>query len=195
MGGAALLLLAAVGALLALPSVPSWFVHADPVTPCDVIVVAGSNPEGSTELEGARLWKRGAGRFILCTGRPAAWNVLGDEVMARHLRALGIPVSRVLTFGIPYSEASDAGTMREEVRLLLPFLQRRRFRSALVMTPELQSRRRSFLLQPWRRAGLQAFVHPIPDAEFRTAEWWRRKRDTKSLVSEALGWLTLPFGG
>ena len=85
--------------------------------------------------------------------------------------------------------------MREEVRLLLPFLRRQRFRSVVVVSPEMQSRRRSHLVQTWRRAGLRVLIHPIPETEFHTAGWWRRKRDTKLLVTELLGWLTLPFGG
>jgi hypothetical protein len=180
---------------LALPAMPGWLIHADSPARCDVIVVAGSNPEGSTEREGARLWRGGEAQRILCVGHPVAWHVAEDEVMARHLRVLGVPSGRVLTFDIPSSDAADAGTMREEVRLLLPFLLRQRFRSAVVVSPELQSRRRSFLLQPWRRAGLRVLVQPIPDPAFRAAGWWRRKRDTKRLVGEMLGWLTLPFDG
>ena len=64
-----------------------------------------------------------------------------------------------------------------------------------MVSPALESRRRSLLLRPWRRAGLRALVHPIRDAGFLAAGWWRRKTDTKLVVSEALGWLTLPFGG
>jgi hypothetical protein len=78
---------------------------------------------------------------------------------------------------------------------LLPFLRRQRVRSVLVVSPELQSRRRSHLVQPWRRAGLRVRVDPVPDPSFRADGWWRRKRDTKRLVGEMLGWLTLPFGG
>jgi len=180
LAGAALLGLAVIAARLALPSVPGWSIHADALAPCDVIVVAGSDPEGSTEAEGARLWRAGSGRYLLCAGRPAAWHVLEEVVMARHL---------------PFSDAPDAGTMREENRRLLPLLRRRGFRSALVVSSALESRRRSLLLRPWRRAGLRALVHPIPDAGFLEAGWWRRKTDTKLVVSEALGWLTLPFGG
>ena len=170
LAGAALLGLAVIAARLALPSVPGWSIHADALAPCDVIVVAGSDPEGSTEAEGARLWRAGSGRYLLCAGRP-------------------------LTLDIPFSDAPDAGTMREENRRLLPLLRRRGFRSALVVSSALESRRRSLLLRPWRRAGLRALVHPIPDAGFLEAGWWRRKTDTKLVVSEALGWLTLPFGG
>jgi hypothetical protein len=195
LGGSVLLVLAAIGLRLALPSMPRWFIHTDPPATCDVIVVAGSNPEGSTEAEAARLWRSRAGRMILCVGRPSAWHVTEDEVMARHLRSLGVPANRVLAFDIPFSNAPDAGTMREEVRLLLPFLRRQRFRSAVVIASELQSRRRSYRLRPWRRAGLRVLVHPIPDPAFHAAGWWRRKRDTKLVVGEMLGWLALPFGG
>jgi len=195
LAGSALLGLAIITARLALPSVPGWFIHADPLAPCDVIVVAGSDPEGSTEAEGARLWRAGTSRYLLCVGRPAAWHVLEEVVMARHLRTLGVPPDRILTLDIPFSDAPDAGTMREENRRLLPLLRRRGFRSALVVSPALESRRRSLLLRPWRRAGLRALVHPIRDAGFLAAGWWRRKTDTKLVVSEALGWLTLPFGG
>ena len=195
LGGIGFLGLAATAARLALPSVPGWFIHADPPAPCDVILVAGSNPEGSTETEGARLWRAGSGSDVLCVGRQAAWHVMEDQVMARHLRTLGIPSSRILTFAIPFSDAVDAGTMREENRLLLPLLRRRGFRSVLVISPALESRRRSLLLRPWRRAGLRVLVRPIPDPRFHTAGWWRRKMDTKFVVGEALGWLTLPFGG
>jgi hypothetical protein len=191
----ALLGLAAAAARLALPSVPEWFIHADAPAPCEVIVIAGSDPEGSTEAEAARLWRAGTGRYLLCVGRQAAWHVMEDEVVARHLQALGIPSSRVLTFAIPFSDAADAGTMREENRLLLPLLRRRGFRSVLVISPALESRRRSLLLRPWRRAGLRVLVHPIPDPRFRATGWWRRKTDTKFVVGEALGWLSLPFGG
>jgi uncharacterized SAM-binding protein YcdF (DUF218 family) len=195
LGGLALLGLAAAAARLALPVVPGWFLYADPPAACDVILAAGSNPAGSTEAEGARLWHAGFGRCILCLGRQAAWHVAEEEVMARHLRSLGIPASRILIFDIPFSDAADAGTMREENRLLLPLLRRRGFRSVLVISSALESRRRSLLLRPWRRAGLRVLVHPIPDHEFRAVGWWRRKMDTKRIVSEALGWLTLPFGG
>src|SRR5437763_15164801 len=74
-----------------LPIFPGWFIQSDPLTPCDVIVVAGSNPQGSTEEEGVRLWRRGLGRSLMCVGRPAAWHVAEDEVMVRHARALGVP--------------------------------------------------------------------------------------------------------
>jgi hypothetical protein len=159
-----------------------------------VIVVAGSNPKGSTEREGVRLWRRGYGRYLLCVGRPAAWNVKEEEAMARHARDLGMPADRVLTYHIPFSTAPDAGTMREEARLLLPFLQQQGFRSALVVSAELQSRRKARMLRPWRRAGLRVRIHPISGPEFQADGWWRRKTDTKMVVSEAIGWLTMPFG-
>jgi hypothetical protein len=179
---------------LALPSIPGWFIHADRLAPCDLIVVTGSNPEGSTEEEGVRLWRRGLARRLLFVGRPAAWNVAEDEVMVRHARALGVPADRLLRFHLPFSSDPDAGTMREEQRRLLPFLQARGVRSVLVVSGEIQSRRKSLLLRPWRRAGLRVLVHPIPGPDFRATRWWRRKMDTKVIVGEALGWLTLPFG-
>jgi uncharacterized SAM-binding protein YcdF (DUF218 family) len=194
LGAVVALGLAVVLARLALPVIPGWFIRADPLTPCDVIVVAGSNPAGSTEAEGARLWQRGFGHYLLCVGRPAAWRVAEEAVMARHARALGVPADRVLRFHIPFSYAPDAGTMREEARLLLPFLRARGFRSALVISAELQSRRKYRVLRPWRRAGLRVLIHPIASPDFRTDGWWRRKTDTKVVVGEALGWLTLPFG-
>lgn len=198
LAGAVLLSLLAAGTRLLLPAVPGWFIHSDGSdrsVRSDVIVMFGSNPEGSTEAEGARFWRGGYGRYLLCVGRPAAWNVRGEEVMARHLRALGIPAARILTFDIPFSDAPDAGTMREENRRLLPFLRRRSFRSALVISAELESRRRHRLLDSWRRAGLSVRVYAVPEAEFQMAGWWRRKSDTKRVVSELLGWLSLPFGG
>lgn len=191
---AAVLGMTAMAARLALPVLPGWFVRADPPAPCDVIVVSGSDPEGSTEVEGARLWHRGLGRFLLCAGRPAAWHVEEDEVMARHAQSLGVPTERILRFPIPFSDAPDAGTLREEIRRLRPFLRRRGVRSALVLSAELQSRRESLLLRPWRRAGIRVLVHPVAGPEFHAAGWWRRRMDTKVVVSEALAWLTLPFG-
>jgi hypothetical protein len=50
------------------------------------------------------------------------------------------------------------------------------------------------VLRPWRRAGLRVLLHPIAGPDFRAAGWWRRKTDTKVVVGEALGWLTMPFG-
>ncbi len=100
----------------------------------------------------------------------------------------------MLSFHIPFSTAADAGTMREEARLLLPFLQEKGFRSALVVSAELQSRRKARVLRPWRQAGVRVLLHPIAGPEFRTESCWRRKADTKVVVSEALSWLTMPFG-
>src|SRR5687768_17029375 len=105
LGAAAVLGLAAGLARIALPVVPGWFIRADPLAPCDVIMVAGSNPAGSTEVEAVRLWRRGLGRYLLCVGRPAAWRVSEEEVMARHARALGVPAEQVLSFHIPFSNA------------------------------------------------------------------------------------------
>jgi uncharacterized SAM-binding protein YcdF (DUF218 family) len=187
--------LCVLGTRLALPALPGWFIHTDPPARSDVIVIAGSDPDGSMEAEGGRLWRAGLGGCLLCVGRPVAWNVRSDEVMARHLRALGIPGERILAVDIPFSDAPDAGTMREEIRRLLPFLRRRGWRSALVVSSALESRRHFLLLAPWRRAGLRVRVHAIPEPRFRGAGWWRRKSDTKRIVGEALGWLTLPIGG
>jgi uncharacterized SAM-binding protein YcdF (DUF218 family) len=181
-------------ARLALPSVPGWFIRANRLAPCDLIVVTGSNPAGSTEIEGVRLWRQGMGRRLLCVGRLAAWNVTEDEVMVRHARALGVPPDRLLRFHIPFSVAPDAGTMREEARRLLPFLRTRGVRSVLVVSSDIQSRRKSLLLKSWRRAGVHVLVHPIPGPDFHADGWWRRKLDTKVVVGEVLGWLTLPFG-
>jgi uncharacterized SAM-binding protein YcdF (DUF218 family) len=189
-----LLVLAGVLLRSVLPVLPGWFIRADPLAPCDVILVSGSNPQGSTEAEGVRLWRQGLGRSLLCVGRTAAWNVTEDEVMVRHARALGVPADRLLRFSIPFSDAPDAGTMREEARLLLPFLQARGVHSVLVVSAELQSRRKAWLLRRWSHAGLRVLMHPIAGPDFRTGGWWRRKLDTKSVVGEALGWLTLPFG-
>ena len=117
-----------------------------------------------------------------------------DEVMLRHARSLGVPAERLIGYHIPFSNAPDAGTMREELRLLRPFLQARGVRSVIVISSEMQSRRKSLLLGAWRDAGLQVLVHPMPHPDFRPAGWWRRKTDTKVVVGEALAWLTLPFG-
>jgi hypothetical protein len=74
LAGAALLVLSAAGIELALPAMPGWLIHVDPPARCDLIVVEGSNPEGSTEMEAARLWRRGQAEKVLCVGRPKAWQ-------------------------------------------------------------------------------------------------------------------------
>jgi len=53
--------------------------HADPPAPCDVIVAADSNIRRSTEVEGARLWRAGWGRYLLCVGRQVAWHVRAER--------------------------------------------------------------------------------------------------------------------
>ena len=114
--------------------------------------------------------------------------------MARHARTLGIPAERVLRFHIAFSNEPDAGTMREEARLLLPFLQARGVRKVLVIAPALQSRRKALVLGRWQRAGIRVRIHPMPDSGFRAAGWWRRQSDTKRVVGEALSWVLMPLG-
>lgn len=178
-----------------LPAVPGWFVSADRPVRSELIFVTGSDPAGSTEVVAARLWRRGLGRYLVCVGRPVAWHVLGEQAMAAHLRALGIPASRVMTLDIPFADAPDSGTMREENRWVRAYMLRRGFHTAIVISPALQSRRRSFFLRTWRRSSLIVHVYPVADPGFRAGGWWHRKTDTKIVVSEALGWLMLPFGG
>jgi uncharacterized SAM-binding protein YcdF (DUF218 family) len=177
-----------VGALLGLrflvlPSLPDWLAARDAPQPSDLAIALGGDSSGSREAGAAQLWLDGHARLVLCSGRDLLWRTNEADVMAAHVRSLGVPADRILRSG-------SGSSAIEEAARILPLARERGVRSVLLVTTSPHSRRaRTLFRRAWRGAGIRVLSCPGESPYFRRERWWTRVRERHVVMVELLSWV------
>lgn len=168
---------------LVLPSLPDWLAERDTPQPSDLAIALGGDSSGSREAGAARLWLQGHARLVLCSGRDLLWQTNEADVMAAHVRSLGVPADRILR------SRSGSSTVEEAARIL-PLVRARGVRTVLLVTSYPHSRRaRTIFRRAWRGAGIRVLSCPVDSPYFRRERWWTRVRDRHVVIIELLSWV------
>lgn len=191
-----------VTALLFVPFLGSLLVTEDPLERADALfVLAGSR--ASRWLEARDLFKEGyapvvllsdghreeAERLALEQGAPLRSE---GELAREALVALGVPAAQVVVLaGRPLSTADEASALRE-------YGLDRRWRTVIVVTSKLHTRRAAFAM---RRAVADTPIRIVMRAtrydDDDPARWWRRRGTARRVMYElpALVAYVLGLGG
>ncbi len=184
---ASLLVFAAVlsglylGAGLWLPVVGRALIWNDGPAPADVAVVLAGDYSGTRLTGGAELARRGLVPLVLVSGPPGMYGVNEADAAIRYIVARGYAAE---WFAPVYHTALST---RDEARVLVAELARRRVRRVLVVTSNYHSRRarRLFLAAEHERGGgpeirMVATADPFYDP----ASWWRSRQGCKTAFLE-----------
>lgn len=177
--------------LLALIAVPLYFFHGfiltkaakylyhkDELKPADVIVILSG--EETERLEyGVKLFKEGWARKdkIILTGGPVVWKHTYASLMQEHALYLGVPKKAILQ--------EDKSTSTEENALFTKqILKRYGYTSLILVTSPYHSQRAFKIFNKIMGGEIKIISAPSEESWFRFDDWWKRKRDRKTVLSE-----------
>ena len=164
--GIALMLLAAVGSLVA---VGHALAVTDPLAKADVIVaVSGDN--GPRTKTAVALWKQGYAPLLLFSGAALdPESVSSAELMKRDAVNLGVPASAIIV------EPASA-TTEENAKHVAQLMAERGMHTAILVTSPYHQRRASILFtRSFEPVGLAFSNHPAEDPDWDPDRWWLRE--------------------
>jgi len=196
------LFLAFVVVVFVLPY-PFWLMKAaqflivtDKPEKCDVIV-ALAYPRDMRVRHAIRLYKQGYGQYVAFNfgvgPRTNVPNIFRNEPKASprsiakdFARDSGVPPDRIIT------QADTTGTYEEAVQLK-SLMRQRGFRSALIVTSELHTRRAAMVFHKvFRGENVRLLFYGVPVDEEKMSldRWWTREDELITINNE---WVKLIF--
>jgi uncharacterized SAM-binding protein YcdF (DUF218 family) len=162
-------------------------VAEDPLAAADVIVVAVDGGQAGA-LEAADLVRQGiAGRVaLLADPSTAAERELrrrgiayedGTDILARHLRLLGVPAVERISNAVDGTEAAG--------RVLGEWCVREQLKSVIIVTNADHSRRvRRVLQRSMGRCAAKVLVRSARYSQFDPNSWWRSRTGVRTQIVE-----------
>jgi len=195
-----LLLLAALAAVLFVFRGPllrrlgaALVVHDPEATSDAIVVLSGSLPDRI--LHAVDLYKAGLAPVIVLT-REFELPGLGElrargiEIPERYelnrsiARQLGVPDDAIVTV------EPRVGSTITEVAALLPELRRRNLHSILLVTSKTHTRRAGLIFATLAGGDVTLRVSPTPYDPFSPDDWWKRREQTRRVLTEYGKWLS-----
>ncbi len=182
-----LLILGSVGLLLRFGG--SLLVISDPLPEhCQVAVALAGSPREEAARQAGALRLLQAGRVdyaVLSVPDMTCWGVPLPELGRRYVQNLQPPdlAQRVVLCVVD----ADVDSTAEEAAALRPCLERRGWRSVVVVTSDYHTRRARMI---WRATLAHAdppfrlALRGVPDGEFEPRGWWRRRLWAKTWLLE-----------
>jgi len=156
-------------------------VRDDGPAKADIAVVLGGDPWGVRISKAGDLVRQGYVPVVLVSGPPGFYDEHECEPEIAWAVRHGYPQA----WFIPFPD--EARSTRDEARVLLPELQRRHVRQALIVTTDYHSRRAARVFRAVERAmgvGIEFRMITAPDREFHPATWWRDRQGQKIAFTE-----------
>ncbi|MBI4460295.1 MAG: YdcF family protein [Acidobacteria bacterium] len=186
-----LLILGLLFLALANPFTLSWlarqYVVSDALEPADAVIpLRGSAEEERLRLEEAAelVRKRFAPTLLVSVVSRPYYGQPVRKLIEGYLEEKEIP-SQQLRFC-----ENNADYTAEEARMLLACLRELEAKKVIIVTSEYHTRRTRFLFRRvLGRTGIRVFVHPVYNSQYWDTHWWRRRRWTKTFVTESLSLL------
>ena len=161
----------------------------DELKPADVIVVLAGEQTERVEY-GVKLFNDGWARKdrIIMAGGPVVWKYSWASLMRDHAESLGIPARKILIEDISKSTEEDA-------RFTKDILMKNGYRSMILVTSPYHSKRSSMIFRRIMGKDIKIINAPSENSWFSFDEWWKRRKDRSTVLSEfsKFTWLLL-FG-
>ena len=179
------LLSATVALALVLAASPWWIhwpaqllVQSDVPVKSDGIVVLAGDGAGYRIQAAAELAKQGYAPIVLSSG--AAWFYGASECDLAIDYAVRNGQPRELFAPL----RNTATSTDDEAREIFAEVQRRQWKSVLVVTSDYHTRRTRIILNRLKPPGVSLTVFGAPDRYFRPDHWWWHRESRKTLVLE-----------
>jgi uncharacterized SAM-binding protein YcdF (DUF218 family) len=172
-----------------LESYAKWLIVEDPVRPSDAIVTL-SGAEGERLFDAIRLWKEKIAPRLVIVGPDTPLlkvytredSLSQGEIKKRIAIRKGVPEEDIIL-------ALGATSTYEEAESALREASERGWKSIVIVTSPFHTRRaRATYHAVFRGSGVEVRVHhlPIPLSQSDPKRWWRRERDTMSVLTETI---------
>jgi uncharacterized SAM-binding protein YcdF (DUF218 family) len=161
----------------------SWVVE-DPLQHADVLVVlSDDNFYADRATRAAELFRQGFAPVVVASGRRLRPNAGIAELMEHDLVERGVPKENIVRF------VHDADNTREEAEALAPFVAQRKWRSVIVVTSNVRTRRTRYIFQRVFAPEIAARVASARNGDFDAAHWYEKRKSIKELMGELGGML------
>lgn len=156
--------------------------HADAI----VVLTGSTYGEQARREEAVRLLREErADRLVLSAPQIMYLGEWIPDLMRRYVeRFYGVEQARRVVLC-----PQKADSTREEAEALRPCLERRGWRTVVVVTSNYHTRRASHIWRKVCKAADPPFrisVHGVPDGDFESRGWWRRRRYAKTFLGETI---------
>lgn len=165
-----------------------YLVYETPLEKADaILVLAGGVP--ARILEAVDLYRQGYARRIIITREvpPDGYEHLASlgvklpssvDINLMILRHLGIPRRDVDVI------EGEADSTLGELCYVTKFMERRPFRSLILVTDKSHSKRASKILRLLTNGKVKILSRPTKYNDFQAEAWWRRRSDVKDVLFE-----------
>lgn len=154
----------------------------DPLQKADaILVLGGETRQGDRVMHAVKLYKRGLAPLLVLSGTPMGFRTHEAEVMQRHAEYLGVSPEHIVTV----KHASES--TREEAGVLVPVLRGKGVKKVILVTSSSHTGRAKRTFEKVAGpVGPRFLASPVDDGYFNPDGWWTRRKDAKTLVSEAI---------
>lgn len=168
---------------LYLPRVGRVVIVNDKIQKADAIFVpAGDSRNGDRTNKAIALYKKGIANTLILSGDDIAWRTNSATIMERQAIYNGIPKKHIIK--VEHNADSTLG----ESRIVYKVLKKHKFNSVVLVTSNYHSRRAKRLVSKGFGKEIDLMVYPVIDNQYYPDpdNWWKSRRQAKTLVQELL---------
>ena len=156
----------------------SWLIVRDKLQPAVGIIVLAGDVNGERVTEGVKLYKEGYAHKMIMSGGPLTWRLSAAAWMKKQAVTMGVPSEAI------WLEDRSRSTY-ENATFSLPFAERQKWKSVLLVTSPTHSRRAKMIFaRIFTKAGIKTIIYPAEVTNFKLSGWWQRHDDTQLVVWE-----------
>lgn len=155
----------------------------DKIQKADAIFVpAGDSRHGDRTNKAIALYKKGIANTLILSGDDIAWRTNSATIMERQAVYNGIPKKNIIK--VEHNADSTLG----ESRIVYKVLKKHKFNSVVLVTSNYHSRRAKRLVSKGFGKEIDLMVYPVIDNQYYADpdNWWKSRRQAKTLVQELL---------
>lgn len=155
-----------------------YLLRKDDLKPADVIVVLSGEETERIEY-GVKLFKEEWARKnrIIMSGGPAVGKQTWASLMKEYAEYLGVPGQYILTEDRSRSTEENAVYTKE-------LLDKCGYKSMILVTSPYHSERSSIIFKRIMGDRIRVISAPCDNSWFKFDEWWKRRRDRDTVLSE-----------
>lgn len=155
-----------------------YLLRKDDLKPADVIVVLSGEETERIEY-GVKLFKEEWARKnrIIMSGGPAVGKHTWASLMKEYAKYLGVPGKYILTEDRSRSTEENAVYTKE-------LLKKYGYKSMILVTSPYHSERASIIFKRIMGDHIRVISAPCNKSWFKFDEWWKRRRDRDTVLSE-----------
>ena len=150
----------------------------DELKPADVIVVLAGEQVERVEY-GVKLFNDGWARKdrIIMAGGPVVWKYSWASLMKEHAESLGVPGETILL-------EDQSKSTEEDAKFTKNILMKKGYKSIILVTSPYHSKRASMIFGRILGKDIKIINAPAEKSWFSFDDWWKRRRDRSTVLSE-----------